>query len=260
MKLDCKRLGRYMILVNILVSALLVYVASEFLPSQAAPKADARLFAPIEPLEKDEPERKGIFGDYSAITPDRFLPRPEGEPGESELPVPVPGPTSALDRLLKLRGTAVSSDKARSFAIVDLLQEKESRTVRVGDEIVGARVLQISENSILLLMEEEEITLPLNATEEYGTAAKKAEKKKPDTPQKGDKPWRERFGKPGRNGIPPEVEEYVKTLPPEIQKMWNQATPEQKKRYIQKFMERQKKGKKNNKRPKRPSTDPLRDQ
>lgn len=228
MKLDYQRLGRYVIFANLLVTVLVIYLATDLVLGEAASKNNAKLFAPVKPVEKAQPRAKSIFRDYSVITADRFLPRPGVAPGEPTGLVPIPGPSSALDRLLKLRGTAVSSEKGMSFAILELLQNGEFRTVRVGDEVAGATVLDIGGDSILVSMENEEITVFLNATEEYNIPSKKS-----SSGRKSKRPDNRFTGK-----MPPAMQEYIKRLPPEMQKRWQNATPEQKKKAIKKFMER----------------------
>lgn len=228
MKLDYQRLARYVILANLLVTGLVIYFATDLVLGEAAPENNARLFAPVKPVERTQPQARSIFRDYSIITADRFLPRPGIAPGEPTGLVPIPGPSSALDRLLKLRGTAVSSEKGLSFAILELLQSGEFRTVRVGEEVVGATVLEIGGDSMLVSMENEEITIFLNATEEYATSSKKS--------RPGQRSGRTDGRFAGR--MPPAMQEYLKRLPPEMQKRWQNASPEEKKKFIKKFMER----------------------
>jgi hypothetical protein len=242
MKIDYKRLGRYLLLVNLLITVLVVYVAVDFMPGEAAPDTDSRLFAPVRPLKQSEPERKGIFRDYTVITADRFLPQPDLQPGEAMPLLPVPGASSALDRLVKLRGTAVSSEKEQSCAIVELLQSGEHRTVKAGDEMAGATVLEVGESSILVSMENEEITLSLNATEEYGRST--ARKREQSRGQNQSRETRERPGRQrtGSNGVPPEIQERIKNLPPEMRRRWESASPEQRREYIKKFMQARQRG------------------
>jgi len=155
----------------------------------------------------------------------------------------MPGPSSALDRLLKLRGTAISSDKGLSCAIVELLQTGESRTVRIGEEVAGAKVIEISENSMLVSMENEEVRLQLDATEEYGGQARKSSRGGRGQGATG-RSARNRGA--GGTEIPPVVQEMLKRLSPEAQKearrKWEAASPEDRKKYIKKVMEARQQG------------------
>jgi hypothetical protein len=240
MKLDYQRLGRYVILANILVTGLVLYAAADFFPGEAAQTANSRLFAPLEPAREAEPQRKNIFQDYSVITADRFLPRPDLRPGEPMPLVPIPGLSSALDRLMKLRGTAVSSEKGLSFAIIELLPSGEFRTVKAGEEVAGATVVDIDEDSVLVSMENEEIRLSLNATEEYGTRTGK--RAGSGRGLKGPGQFRRPGGREGGvAGLPQGIQEYIKSLPPDKQreamKKWQSASPEDRKKAIKRFQE-----------------------
>jgi len=235
MKLDYQRLGRYVLIANLIITGLVVYVAQGLVFGEPVLIDDTRLLSPIKPVRKAEPRGKSIYQDYSVITADRFLPRPNLEPGEPMPLVPIPGPSSALDRLVKLRGTAVSSEKGLSFAIVELLQNREFTTVRAGDEVAGATVLEIGEDSILVSMENEEIRLPLNATEEYGGKPKVESRSGRKNPRQAG---RSGTARGNMEKIPPALQEQMKNLPPEMRRRWEQASPEEKRKYIQKFMER----------------------
>lgn len=243
MKLDYRRLGRYVLAANIILTGLVVYAVLDFGTGEAAIRRDPKLFEPARPVRKAEPERKGIFHDYSIITVDRFLARPDVVSGEAAPLLPIPGPSSALDRLVKLRGTAVSSEKGMSCAIFELLQDGSNVTVRAGEEIAGATVVDIGENSVLVSMENEEIMIFLDATEEYGAGARKALKQNGRV--RGNPPGQARAaggGTPGLERIPPALQERLKNLPPEVRRKWEQASPEDKRKYIKRFLETQKQG------------------
>jgi hypothetical protein len=187
MKLDYQRLGRYVILANILVTGLVLYAAADFFPGEAAQTANSRLFAPLEPAREAEPQRKNIFQDYSVITADRFLPRPDLRPGE---PMPL--------------------------------------------------VVDIDEDSVLVSMENEEIRLSLNATEEYGTRTGK--RAGSGRGLKGPGQFRRPGGREGGvAGLPQGIQEYIKSLPPDKQreamKKWQSASPEDRKKAIKRFQE-----------------------
>jgi hypothetical protein len=233
MKLDYQRLGRYILAANLLMTGLVLYIGWDVMSTEAASGDDRALFAPIKPVVKIEPEHKSIFHDYSVITADRFLPQPGARPGEPAPLLPVPGPSSALDRLIKLRGTAVSSEKGLSFAIVELLQNGEFRTVRVGEEVVGATIVDIGEASVLVSMENEEVTLFFNATEEYGAGTRKTSNKR------GKKNPKSFDGSTAQ--MPPGMQEFLKRLPPDRQKeamkKWQNASPEDRKKAIKRFMD-----------------------
>lgn len=230
MNIDYQKLGRYVLVVNLLLTGLVFYVGWDVMSTEAAPGDDRALFATVKPAKKAEPKLKSIFQDYSIITADRFLPRPGAQSGEPFQLLPVPGASSALDRLMKLRGTAVSSEKGQSFAIVELLQSREFRTVRAGEEVGGATVVDIGESSVLVSMENEEVTLFLNAAEEYGTGSKKKSAN------------RGRKGTAGKVDMPPGMQAFVKRLPPDKQKdawkKWQNASSEDRQKAIKKFMQR----------------------
>ena len=246
MRLDCRKIGRCVFLANVLVTLLAAYILMGVLAPQAIPQADPRLFAPVEPVKKSAPQQQtGIFRDYSVISPDRFVPRSQGEPGDTLPPLPVPGPMSALDRLVKLRGTAVSPDKNLSYAIVEMLQGGEHRTVRVGEEVAGATVLEIAENSILVSMENEEVALFLNATEEYGAKAAKPQKDQSQQTGQAQAPGGRQAGEPRQPRaaeIPPDLQQYLDRLPPDMLQRWQTASPEDRQKYIQRFLERMRGG------------------
>jgi hypothetical protein len=240
-KLDYRRFSRYVTLANIIISGFVIYVALDIFPGEAAQEDYRELFSPVRPSKKAEPKQKSIFKDYSGITVDRFLPRVEAAPGEPAPLVPIPGASSALDRLMKLRGTAVSNEKELSCAIIEMLQSGESRTVYIGDEVADAKILEISEDSILVTMDNEEITLRLDATEEYGGGSKGSNRSR----QRGDQKRQARSGR-GSGDVPPAVRRALENLPQDARKealkRWQSATPEQKKKYLQYMESRAKEG------------------
>ena len=258
MKIDYRRFSRYVTLANIIISGLVIYVVLDIFPGEAAQEDYRSLLAPVRPSKKVEAKEKSIFKDYSAITVDRFLPRIDAAPGEPAPLVPIPGASSALDRLMKLRGTAVSTEKELSCAIVELLQAGESRTVHVGDEVVGAKILEIGEDTILVSMDNEEITLRLDATEEYGGGkrssggARNADRSR----QRGSQGRSDRRNR-GSGNLPPSIQRALENLPEnarrEALKRWQSATPEQRKQYLQLMESRAREGRGDSQRQRRPA-------
>ncbi len=254
MRVDYRRFSRYVTLANIIVTGLVLYIVLNLFPGEAAQNDYGNLFAPVRPSKKAEPKQKSIFKDYSGITVDRFLPSIEAAPGESAPLVPIPGASSALDRLLKLRGTAVSTEKELSCAIVELLQGGESRTVHIGEEVAGAKVLEINEDSMLVTMDNEEITLRLDATEEYGGGRRSSNggRSADRLRQRSD---RERGGRNNRGSgeTPPAIRRALENLPQDAReealKKWQSATPEQRKQYLQLMQSRSREGRGGSARP-----------
>lgn len=253
MKLDYRRLGRYVTLANIAVTGLAIYVVLSLFPGEAAQEDYRDLLAPVRPSRRAEPLQKSIFKDYSGITVDRFLPMMDGTPGEPAALVPVPGASSALDRLIKLRGTAVSSEKELSCAIIDLLQGGESKTVHIGDEVAGAKILDIGADSILLSMDNEEITLYLDATEEYGGTKRSAVRTQAADRERsagrGNRPADQR--RQGREGapagdVPQRLQQFLQRLPEDARRealdRWRNASPEERQQYLRLMESRAREG------------------
>jgi len=239
MKIEYRLLGRIILAGNLLLTFFVIYIAIEFASGEEQAN-DSALFAPVTPVENKKAERKSVFRDYSVITADRFISKHGTLQSDASMIVPVPGPSSMLDRLIKLRGTAVSSDSGMSCAIIELLQNGESRTVTINDEIAGAVVLDIGENSILVSMDNEEIRVSLDATEEYGAKARK------NVGARGGKqaarPMRTNSAMNAGGQLPPGIQQYLKQLPPEVRKKWDNASPEDKQKFIKRFMDRANQG------------------
>jgi hypothetical protein len=246
-KVDYRRFGKYMTLANIFISGLVVYTAVSLFPGEAAQEDSRALFAPVQPSRTAEPKQKSIFRDYSGITVDRFLPRIEAAPGEPAPLVPIPGASSALDRLVKLRGTAVSTEKELSCAILELLQSGESKTVHIGEEVAGAKVLEISDDSVVVTMDNEEITLHLDATEEYGGGRRSTDRSRSSgrSSSRGARRGGSRNAG-GAGNVPPAVRRALENLPESARKealnRWQSATPEQRQKYLQLMESRRRQG------------------
>jgi hypothetical protein len=263
MRIDYRRLGRYMTLANIAVTGLVIYIVLNLFPGEAAQEDYRDLLAPVLPSKKAEPRQKSIFKDYSGITVDRFLPAIEGAPGEPAPLVPIPGAASALERLMKLRGTAVSSEKELSCAIIELLQGGESRTVRIGEEIAGVKVLEIGADAILVSMDNEEITLPLDATEEYGTGRTPGRVQAADGGRgaaRGGRPGDQR--RPGRDDaaagdVPQRLQQFLQRMPEDARaealNRWQNASPEERQQYLRLMENRAREGRTDPSRQRRPA-------
>ena len=71
MKLDYQRLGRYVLIANLIITGLVVYIAQGLVFGEPVLIDDTRLLAPIKPSRTAEPRGKSIYqptGSFHAPT------------------------------------------------------------------------------------------------------------------------------------------------------------------------------------------------
>lgn len=88
------------------------------------------------------PEHYGVIANRN-LWRERFA-APEEGPPPTPVPPPVPPPN------LRLLGTSIHSDPARSSAIIEEVARRQQHYSRIGDVVAGATVREINRNQVVL--------------------------------------------------------------------------------------------------------------
>ncbi len=140
---------RFLSLINLLLAAALVagaaLLARDYYLGLTAPDEETAVAPPAPAPEPPPPPAKEEY----AVIVSRNLWAEKFEAPE-EAPPPTPPPQREPPPRLRLLGTSVSSDAARSRAFIEDVARRTQEMYRVGDSVSGARVLEIHQNRVVL--------------------------------------------------------------------------------------------------------------
>ncbi|MHC5036549.1 MAG: hypothetical protein ACYTHM_04480 [Planctomycetota bacterium] len=242
MNLDLRKTGRFLMVLNFVLTAGVVVAGADFFASPPEPRVNGRAFRDVVAPAPSAAEEKGIFRDYSGITATKF--RTRGEAGRKKrAPVVRPGATSAVQNTLRVLGTMLSNNEAFNFAILEDIHTRKQHTVSVGDVVGSVKIVGIRAEEVEVLLHGEKTVLPLDLTV---YVAEKKKKKKPSKSSRSRGSRNRSRGKPpSRGGNPPmpqrkqdsakpesaggnapdPVSRYLANMSPKLKKWWDQLPP-----------------------------------
>lgn len=140
---------RYITYINLVLALLLILSAGYLIwglyRDRQRPVEEVH-YSPLKPKEPEAPVPEEAY--YRVIVSRdlwgaRFEPPEEGPP-PTPPPPPVPHPN------LKLLGTSVSRDPSSSWAFIEDVASKTQKSYQVGDEIRGAKIMEINRTQVVL--------------------------------------------------------------------------------------------------------------
>jgi type II secretory pathway component PulC len=170
-------------------------------------------------LKQTKMAKKGrvSLDDYKAIRPDRFCGRPT-----------VSGPVrrkggAAKETVFVLRGTAIHTDPARSYAFIEVPGADGQHACRVGEEVHGARLMLIERDFVEIEYLGKTVTVEVTEEEEP-RGSRDAEA---DDAEK----WARK--------LPPEVKRRImESMSPGERRKWKRMSPNEKRKLIKEFRKR----------------------
>ncbi|MHC4780229.1 MAG: hypothetical protein ACYTFG_16795, partial [Planctomycetota bacterium] len=137
MDLDLGKAGRFLMILNFVLTASVVVAGAEFFTDDDANQG--RPVRDLRPPAEEPEEDAGIFRDYSSITGTRF--RTRADSGRRAPVAAKPGATSALENTLRVLGTMLSNNEAFSCAILEDIHTRKQHTVYAGDMVGAVKIV-----------------------------------------------------------------------------------------------------------------------